>query len=200
MSNDMSRIDPKRAALLVMDVQVDVLTKFMMEAQATEVIARIPDLLAVARGAGMMVIHVIVAFRPGYPEVGPDNPTFAGVKALGAMLAGSEGTRIHPAAAPREREPIVIKHRVSPFVGTDLPTLLRTNAIDTLVLAGVHTSGVVLSTVRQAADLDYRLIVVRDCCADPDVEVHAMLLDRVFPKQATVVATADIAHALSGAP
>jgi nicotinamidase-related amidase len=199
MSNDLSQIDPKHAALLVMDFQVDVLTKFMMEAQAADVIARIPDLLALARGDGVMVIHVIVAFRPGYPEVSPDNPTFAGVKALGAMLAGSEGARIHSAAVPRQREPIVIKHRVSPFVGTDLPTLLRTNAIDTLVLAGVHTSGVVLSTVRQAADLDYRLIVARDCCADSDAEVHAMLLDRVFPKQATVAATADIAGALSGA-
>src|SRR5260370_22115041 len=59
-----------------------------------------------------------------------------------------------------------------PFVGTDLETLLRANGIDTLVLAGVHTSGVVLSAVRHAGDLDYRLVVVRDCCADPDAEVH----------------------------
>jgi isochorismate hydrolase len=74
----------------------------------------------------------------------------------------------------------VVKHRISPFVGTDLETLLRANGIDTLVLAGVHTSGVVLSTVRHAGDLDYRLVVVRDCCADPDGEVHAMLLDIVI--------------------
>ena len=52
--------------------------------------------------------------------------------------------------------------------------LPRTNGIDTLVLAGVHTSGVVLATVRRASDLDYRLIVVRDCCADPDAELHAI--------------------------
>jgi nicotinamidase-related amidase len=80
-------------------------------------------------------------------------------------------------------------HRVSPFVGTDLETLL---------LAGVHTSGVVLSTVRQASDLDYRLIVVRDCCADPDAEMHALLLDTVIAKQAAVVATAELTGALSG--
>ena len=113
-------------------------------------------------------------------------------------VAGSEGAAIHPAAAAREGEPIVVKHRVSPFVGTDLETLLRANGIDTLVLAGVHTSGVVLSAVRHAVDLDYRLIVVRDCCADPDAEVHAMLLDMVIAKQAAVVTTAELAGALPG--
>jgi isochorismate hydrolase len=60
------------------------------------------------------------------------------------------------------------------------------------------TSGVVLSTVRHAGDLDYRLVVVRDCCADPDAEVHAMLLDIVIAKQAAVVTTAELAGALSG--
>jgi nicotinamidase-related amidase len=69
---------------------------------------------------------------------------------------------------------------------------------DTLVLAGVHTSGVVLSTVRHAGDLDYRLMVVRDCCADPDAELHAMLLDRVIARQAAVVTTAELADALPG--
>ena len=63
--------------------------------------------------------------------------------------------------------------------------------------SGVHTSGVVLSTVCQAVDLDYRL-VVRDCCADPDAEAHAMLLDIVIAKQAAVVTTAEFAGALSG--
>ena len=114
------------------------------------------------------------------------------------LVAGSEGAAIHPAAAAREGEPIVVKQRISPFVGTDLEMLLRANGIDTLVLAGVHTSGVVLSTVRQAVDLDYRLIVVRDCCADPDAELNAMLLDMVIAKQADVVTTAALAGALPG--
>jgi nicotinamidase-related amidase len=171
-----SHIDPGSAALLVMDYQVDTLTRFMTAAQSARAIARVPDLIAMARDAGMMVIHVVVAFRPGHPEI-PRNPLFSALKANGMMAAGSEGAAIHPAAAAREGEPIVVKHRISPFVGTDLETLLRANGIDTLVLADVHTSGVVLSTVRHAGDLDYRLVVVRDCCADPDAEVHAMLLE-----------------------
>jgi nicotinamidase-related amidase len=179
-----------------MDYQVDVLTRFMTSAQSADAIACVPDLIARARDSGVIVIHVVVAFRPGHPEISPRNPVFSAVKAKGMMVAGSEGAAIHPAAATREGEPIVFKHRVSPFVGTDLETLLRANGIDTLVLAGVHTSGVVLSTVRQASDLDYRLVVVRDCCADPDAEVHAMLLDIVIPKQAAVVTTAELARAL----
>ncbi len=144
---ELSNIDPRSAALLVMDYQVDILTKFMTAAQSASVIACMPDLIAMARAAGMMVIHVVVAFRPGHPEISPRNTVFSAAETNGMLVAGSEGTAIHPAAAAREGEPIVVKHRISPFVGTDLQTLLRANGIDTLLLAGVHTSGVVLSTV-----------------------------------------------------
>ena len=195
---ELSHIDPGSAALLVMDYQVDALSRFMTGAQSADAVARVPGLIAMARDAGMLVIHVVVAFRPGHPEVSPRNALFSALKASGLMVAGSEGAAIHPAAAAREGEAIVVKHRVSPFVGTDLETLLRANGVHTLVLAGVHTSGVVLSTVRHAADLDYRLVVVRDCCADPDAELHALLLDTVIARQAAVVTTAELTGALPG--
>jgi nicotinamidase-related amidase len=122
---ELSDIDPESAALLVMDYQVDTLTRFMTASQSADAIARVPDLIAMARYAGMMVLHVVVAFRPGHPEVSPRNPPFSALKANGMLAAGSEGAAIHPAAAAREGEPIVVKHRVSPFVGTDLETLLE---------------------------------------------------------------------------
>jgi nicotinamidase-related amidase len=195
---ELSHIDPRSAALLVMDYQVDNLTKLITAAQSADAIACVPELIATARDAGMMVVHVVVAFRRGHPELSRRNTVFSAVKANGMLVADSEGAAIHPAAAARAGEPIVVKHRVSPFVGTDLEMLLRANGIETLVLAGVHTSGVVLSTVCQAVDLDYRLVVVCDCCADPDAEVHAMLLDIVIPKQAAVVTMAELAGALPG--
>jgi nicotinamidase-related amidase len=195
---ELSPVDPRSAALLVMDCQVNSLTKYMTAAQSADLIVCVPDLLAMAREAGMMVIHVVVAFRPGHPEISPRNPLFSALKANGMIVAGSEGAAIHPAAAAREGEPIVVKHRISPFIGTDLETLLRANGVDTLVLAGVATSGVVLSTVRHAGDLDYRLVVVRDCCADPNAELHAMLLDDLIARQAAVVTTAELAGALPG--
>jgi nicotinamidase-related amidase len=81
---------------------------------------------------------------------------------------------------------------MSAFAGTDLETLLRAREIDTLILFGIATSGVVLSTIRHAADADYRIIAVKDCCLDRDDEVHRCLVEKVFPRQATVLTSDDI--------
>jgi nicotinamidase-related amidase len=81
---------------------------------------------------------------------------------------------------------------VSAFAGTDLETVLRAREVDTLILFGIATSGVVLSTIRHAADADYRMIVVGDCCLDRDDEVHRCLVEKVFPRQATVVTSDEI--------
>jgi nicotinamidase-related amidase len=75
---------------------------------------------------------------------------------------------------------------VSAFAGSDLDVVLRSQKIDSLVLTGIATSGVVLSTLRQAADLDFRLTVLRDGCEDADPEVHRVLMDKLFPRQAAV--------------
>jgi nicotinamidase-related amidase len=64
-------------------------------------------------------------------------------------------------------------------------------------LAGVHTSGAVLTTVREAHDLDYDVRVLADACADPDDDVHAFLIDHVFPRQAQVGRTDDLLASLS---
>ena len=84
---------------------------------------------------------------------------------------------------------------MSAFAGTDLEMILRANGVDTLVLAGISTSGVVTSTVRHAADADYRLVIVEDACADRDAEVHRVLLEKVLARQATVVDVADVTTA-----
>ena len=80
---ELSHIDPRSAALLVMDYQVDTLTRFMTAAQSADAIACVLDLIALARGAGMMVIHVVVAFRCGHPEVSPRNCGVDGVNSVG---------------------------------------------------------------------------------------------------------------------
>jgi nicotinamidase-related amidase len=186
-------IDRTRAALLVMDYQVDIVAR----ARADALLPRATSLLAAARAASLPVIHVVVGFRPGYPEVSPRNLAFSDAKKTGRLSAGSPGVEIHGAIAPRPDEPIVMKHRVGAFTGTDLELILRARDVDTLILAGISTSGVVLSTVRHAADGDYRLVVVEDCCADPDPEVHRCLVERVFPKQATVARSEDVIRALA---
>jgi nicotinamidase-related amidase len=159
MADNLS-IDRRTSALLVMDFQTLIVDNYAAGAEA--LLDRTAKLIAVARTAGMRVIYVVVGFRPGYPEVSDRNATFNGLKASGAFAAGAENAKIHPAVAPLAGEIVVTKHRVSAFAGTDLDLLLRANGIETLILAGIATSGVVLSTLRHAADADYRLLVVGD--------------------------------------
>jgi len=88
-------------------------------------------------------------------------------------------------------EVVVTKKRVSAFAGSDLELVLRARDVTGLVLGGIATSGVVLSTVREAADRDYELTVLEDLCLDGDDEVHRVLTQKVFPLQADVRVSAD---------
>jgi nicotinamidase-related amidase len=175
-------------ALLIMDVQQSIADRFRSEAGYLPRLATAAD---AARGAGIRVMYVTVAFRPGYPEVSPRNRTFAGITATGRYIDADPGSRIHPAVAPAPGEVTISKRRVSAFAGSDLDMVLRAGDVDSLVLAGIATSGVVLSTLCQAADLDYRLTVLADGCLDADPEVHRVLLEKVFPRQADVTTIAE---------
>ena len=190
------KLDPGKTALLLMDFENDIVDMMPAPDQGP-LLDHAASLLAEARRAGLTVVYVVVRFRQGYPEVSPMNARFAGLKQSGRLREGSPGAEIHARVAPRPDEVVVTKRRVGAFSTTDLETVLRSRGINTLVLAGIATSGVVLSTVRWAADMDYQLAVVADACADRDPEVHRVLTQKVFPGQATVVTTADAIKALS---
>jgi nicotinamidase-related amidase len=191
---DKLALDPKTSALLVMDFQTAVVE--MISAGNEALLARTAHLVEAARKAKMRIIYIVVAFRAGYPEVSPRHPSFGPIRETGRFIDGSAGTEVHAAVAPRPGDAIVTKRRVSAFAGTDLDLILRANGIDTLVLTGIATSGVVLSTVRHASDADYRLVVVEDCCADRDPEVHRVLTEKVFARAATVLKAEAVAAAL----
>ncbi len=140
-----------------------------------------------------------MGFRPGYPELNRRNASFAAVAQSGRFVVATPGADLAPPLRAEAGEVVVVKHRVSAFAGTDLDMILRARGVDTLVLSGIATSGVVLSTIRHAADADYRVVVVEDACADRDDEVHRVLTGKVFPRQATVTTTAELVAAL-GAP
>lgn len=176
--------DPERTAVLIMDYQTGILAG--LGAEAEPLVQRAARVLEAARSGGVPIFFVKVCFRPGHPEIGENNLMFATTKQTGRFASGTPDAEIHPAVAPHAGEVIVMKRRVSAFAGSDLELILRARKIDTLVLFGVATGGVVLSTVRQAADADYRLHVVADCCADRDPEVHRVLLEKVLPRQAEV--------------
>jgi nicotinamidase-related amidase len=175
------------AALLIMDVQQGIVERF---GDDEDYLRRLAAAAAAARSAGLRVIYVTVGFRPGYPEISPRNKTFAAIAGTGRFAAGDPAARVHAAVAPQDGDVTVTKLRVSAFAGSDLDVVLRAGGTDRLVLAGIATSGVVLSTVRQAADLDYQLTVLADGCLDGDPEVHRVLTEKVFPRQAEVMTVA----------
>jgi nicotinamidase-related amidase len=190
----MAPLNPKTSALLVMDFQVAIVE--MVAEGKDGLLTQTAQLLEAARHAGMKVIYVVVGFRAGYPEMSPRNQSFGPIRESGRFAAGAPGTDVHAAVAPKAGDVIVTKHRVSAFAGTDLDMILRANGIETLVVAGIATSGVVLSTVRHAADADYKVVVVEDCCADRDAEVHRVLVGKVFPRQATIARAEELASSL----
>jgi nicotinamidase-related amidase len=191
MTDPTHAFDPNRTVLLVMDYQPGILGSLP---DADVLLGRAADTIALLREHGGTIGYVRVAFDD------TDIVAMPATNKMAARLAGSSralhsdspATAVHERIAPQAGDVLVRKTRVGAFSTTDLDDQLRVRGIDTLLLAGVSTSGVVLSTVRDAADRDYRVVVLADLCADSDPEVHAILTERVFPRQADVITTADL--------
>ena len=175
-------------ALLVMDIQQP--TMGMLGDDAPALAATLKKAIAAARRNKIPVLFVVVGFRKGFPELTADtsNKSFAALK--GGAMPGLEEPTVDPSVEPQPGDIVITKRRVSAFAGSDLEVILRGHRIDHLVLTGIATSGVVLSTLREASDMDYRLSVLSDACADRDPEVQNVLLNKVFPRQAEVLTTA----------
>jgi nicotinamidase-related amidase len=172
-------------AVLIMDVQNGIVERLAERSSAyLDTVVKVRD---AALSARMSVIYVRVAFREGAPEVSENNRSFAALAGTSGFFEDSIGTQIHERLAVSEGDIVVTKRRVSAFSGSDLEVVLRAKNVDTLVLCGISTSGVVLSTLRQAADLDFKVVVLSDACADFDPEVHRVLTEKVFTRQAQVL-------------
>ena len=168
-----------------MDVQ-DATIKMLPESKGY--LSSVAQAIQIARSKNIPVIFVVIGFRKGYPEASPNNKSFSMIKANPAIAFDTpEAALVHASIAVKAEEIIVTKKRVSAFAGSDLEIVLRSMGITHLLLTGIATSGVVLSTLREAADKDYALTVISDCCADRDDEVHRVLLTKVFIRQAEVI-------------
>ena len=189
-------LDKNATALLIADFYAEMMGS-LPHAVDRKVVDKTRDLQRAARNAGILVCYSATVFRPGYLEISDRNKTFSQRKNSGQEAVSDPVQLIHPSVKPLPGEVVVGKHRVNALFGTDLDMVLRSNNIETLVILGYATSGVVLSTVRYAADLDYRLLVVEDCCSDQDPEVHDFLTQRIFPRQTDVVGSEDVISALS---
>ncbi len=173
-------------ALLVLDIQPIVLNGYPLDRQS-QILDRAGMALGFARAQEIAVLFVRLGFRAGTGEVSPRNRLFSRVAALEGFDEGNQLAQVHQSLRRRTEEAVLVKRRASAFTGTDLALLLRAREVTGLVLAGVATSGSVLSTLRDAADQDYELTVLADACTDHDDDVHELLCTKVFPLQATVM-------------
>lgn len=156
-------LDRTKTTVLIMDFQNRQLNYFD-ESFQQEILQRANQVLDRTRESGISVIHI---------EVVRGERDWA--------------QQMHPGMVPHSGELVLTKNKVGPFSSTRLNEVLREQGIDTLVLLGISTGGCVLTTVRCAADMEYKLIVLSDCCADPDTEVHRVLMEKLFPRQADVI-------------
>jgi nicotinamidase-related amidase len=143
------------------------------------VVANAAKLLAFARDNGIPVVSVRIAFRPDHADVIQNCPIFRNVVAGNAMVDGSWGAEFHDGLGPLPGE-FVVKHtRVNAFYGSQLQEVLRTLRAERLIMAGVATNSVVLTSVACAADMGYEVIVVADACSSGRSDLHASSLENM---------------------
>ncbi|HEY6499045.1 MAG TPA: cysteine hydrolase [Streptosporangiaceae bacterium] len=190
MSTTIPGLDPRKTALLVMDYQAGILTSLT---DPDALLGPVAGAIADVRAHGGTIAYVRVAFTEDDWAAVPDtNKTFSAAARYRAMHHEDPSTAIHERLAPAEGDIVVRKIRYGSMSTTDLDRKLRDRGITTLVIAGITTSGVVLSTVIDAADRDYRLYLLSDGVADPNAEAHDVLLSQVFPSRADVIDTAEL--------
>lgn len=175
------RSQGNKSVLMICDYQLGVGD----EPYAKPAALRASAALAVGRKAGMLVVFSKVMFRPGYIDISPRNKYFSKVKATNELPPAE--SRLIPLFQPLPNEVLIIKDRFNAFTGDDLTIILRSQGITNLVLAGVSTSGVVLSTFCAAADEDYSMTMLSDACADPNIGLNNDLMTNLFPLSATVL-------------
>ena len=194
-------LDPKTSALLLQDLQNELIkgNRPVVPLSGAVLIANCQKLLTKARAVGMPIIYVRVARRPDLKDAPrPPLGTPPGGSGAPSLIEGSDGAAIVAELAPRPEDVVVTKHTTSPFHTTDLGVYLRRFGISTLLLTGYSTTGVVEGSLRDARDLDYDCVVVRDCCAAATVQEHDTCMDIVFPRMAWVASVDEVISAIRG--
>lgn len=189
-----------QTALLIMDCQNDIVHHdgklgrggLAAQVEAGRVLQHIANVRGAARGAGLAVIYVRVAFRPDYADMLSGSPRFHHIKAIGALQDGTWGAEFHEALAPAPGELVITKQCVNPFYGTALGPLLLRRGARSLILTGVATNFVVEAAARYAADAGYRVLVVREGCASATAELHRFSLEQMLPAFGAVVGVDDV--------
>jgi gluconolactonase len=202
----MDRIDPKSAAMIIQDLQNDVIidggafadSGAPAHAKSQNVVENVAKLAAAARKAGVPVIHVLYIVEQGAPGLKQNAPLFQGVKDANALVRGTWGAAPVDGLEPQDGDHVVEKMRMNGFYETRLDILLRGLGVETLIITGAWTNMSIEHTARHAADAGYRAVVASDGTSTVNDEWQRAALEYAMTNVAAVGTCDEIAAAFGG--
>jgi gluconolactonase len=205
VSDEGLKLDPSRSAMIIQDLQNDVIIEggafadsgAPAHATAQNVVGNVADLAAACRAAGVPVIHIFYIVEPGAPGLKQNAPLFQGVKEANALVRGSWGAAPADGLEPQDGDHVVEKMRMNGFYETRLDILLRGLGADQLVITGAWTNMSIEHTARHGADAGYEVVVASDGTSTTGEEWQNAALNYAMTNVATVATCAEIKEALS---
>jgi len=188
-------IDPKRTAVLLCDVQMD-LVGITPGLKRRRVLQNMAAVLERGRRKKASVIHITASVRPDFLDLPKDNPLWDNLRKAKQLIIGTPGARIHPAVKPLKTELVLNKTCVDPFLTTNLGQALHNADVNTIVLMGLWTNWVIEATARHASDMGYRVFLVEDACGSNTEENHDFAVKNVLPTICYVVSAQDVIAAM----
>ena len=185
------QLNPKKTALVLIDLQNSTVGVNTAPYAAMQVIANSKKLAEAFRAVGAPVIYVNVDFN-GFLKLPADQPFNMGDKPIPAAAS-----QIAPSAGFQQGDLLVTKRHWGAFAGTDLEQQLKTCGVDTVVLTGISTNHGVESTARQGVGLGFAFVLVEDACSSQNTEHHRFAFENIFPRLARVRTTDEVLAALA---
>ncbi len=204
MSDEVLQLDPKRSALIIQDLQNDVIIEggafadsgAPAHATAQNVVGNVADLAAACRAAGVPVIHVWYIVEQGAAGLKQNAPLFQGVKEANALVRGTWGAAPAEGLEPQDGDHVVEKMRMNGFYDTQLDILLRGLGADTIIVSGAWTNMSIEHTARHGADAGYEVVVPSDGTSTTGDEWQNAALNYAMTNVAKVATCAEIKTAL----
>jgi gluconolactonase len=204
VSDEVLQLDPKRSALIIQDLQNDVIIEggafadsgAPAHATAQNVVGNVADLAAACRAAGVPVIHVWYLVEQGAVGLRQNAPLFQGVKEANALVRGTWGAAPAEGLEAQDGDHIVEKMRMNGFFETRLDILLRGLGVDTIIVSGAWTNMSIEHTARHGADAGYEVVVPSDGTSTTGDEWQNAALNYAMTNVAKVATCAEIKSAL----
>ncbi len=198
------KLDPKRTALIIQDMQNDVIIEggafaesgSPQHAKEQNVVENSAKLADACRAKGVPVIHVHYIVEEGAPGLKLNAPLFQGLKEAGAMVRGSWGAAPADGLEPKQGDYVVEKMRMSGWEGTKLEQLLVGLGVDTVLVTGAWTNMSIEHTARTGADKGYNMFVPEDCCSTMNADWHNASINYALQNVSTVTSSGEVVEAL----